>query len=186
MNKQIYIDFDGVIVDSQNQINELFRQYGNKITAEWNNRLEKIEWKKEILPNANEINNSFSILRELYEMKKEVHILSRVFSKGEANDKAEYLKERGIFIPFIPSYGRVKKSMVVTPNSSRLLVDDSSDNIIDWNTNNGQGFYFTLDEEYLKKYKNIDFNGEYFQNIDGQNYFKNSVSDLSFLLKKTL
>lgn len=186
MNKKIYIDFDGVIVDSQSQIDYFFRLFGNKITEEWNEFLKNLNWEKEVLPNCNEINNSFSILKELYKLKKEVYIFSRVFSLNEASAKIKYLEEKGIRISFISSPGRLKKSNVVMPDKSKILIDDSKDNILDWINNNGQGFYYTNDIMDLMASKNIDFQEKKYIDYDGKIYFKNCVNDLSFILKKEL
>ena len=168
MDKTIYIDFDGVIADTQKKIDYYFSLFNNTISPEWNRFLENINWKLDVLKDAEEINNSLSILKELYKMKRDIYILSRVFSLNEYYDKREYLKDRGIDILFIPSPKRVPKSLIVTPNKNRILVDDSKDNINDWINNNGKGIYFT------NNLNNNEFN------------FKYQVDSLDFLLQKKL
>lgn len=186
MEKKIYIDFDGVIVDSQKQIDYFFRLFGNKITEDWNRFLKNLNWEKEVLPNVNEINNSFSILKELYKMKKDVYIFSRVFSINEAQDKIKYLEDKGIKISFISSPGRLDKSKIVIPNKSKILIDDSKDNVMNWINNSGYGIYFTDNIIDLSASKSICFNTDYLKDSSNKVYFKNCVSDLSFLLKKKL
>ena len=169
MNEEVYIDFDGVIVDTQTKIDYYFSLFDNKITPEWNKFLANINWKMDVLSSAKEINNAFEILRELYKIKKNIYILSRVFSLSEYKDKLLYLRDNGIYINVIPSPGRIEKSRVVIPSQDRVLIDDSKSNIKNWIDNDGRGVYFSqnlLDIENAKK------------------YFPECVSDLKFLLKK--
>ena len=185
MKEEIYIDFDGVIADTQKKIDMYFSQFNNIITAEWDKFLANIKWKLDVLPEAKEINNSFEILKELYKLKKNIYILSRVFSINEARDKIEYLRDNGIQTSFIASPGRIEKSKVIIPNKDRMLIDDSKTTIKDWINNNGRGIFFAKDENDLINNKKIDFGDkEYYEDIDGKLYFKECVNDLSFLLKK--
>ena len=187
-DKTIYIDFDGVIVDSQKKIDYFFSLFGNKITAEWNNFLANLNWKVDVLSECKEINNSLTILKELYKMKRDVYILSRVFSLNEAKDKIEYLRDNGVYTDFITSPGRIEKTNVIIPNQNKILIDDSSSNIRNWIDNNGKGIYFTDNIADLVVSKNIFFNKdeEYWQDKDGKYYFKDCQDNLGFLLQKKL
>ena len=171
MNEEIYIDFDGVIVDTQNKIDYYFSLFDNKITPEWNEFLANINWKMDVLSEAKEINNSFEILRELYKFKRNVYILSRVFSLNEYRDKLEYLRDNGIYTNFIPTPGRKEKAQVIIPNKDKILIDDSKSNVQNWINNNGRGIYFIN--------STIDL-------VDNDIDFKECVDNLSFLLKKKI
>jgi hypothetical protein len=187
MNEKIYIDFDGVIVDTQKRVNELFKMFNYEITDSWNYFLANLNWKLNMLPYAKEINNSFEILKELYKLKKDVYILSRVFSLNEAQDKINFLRDNGIYTDFIASPGRIEKYKVIVPNQNKLLIDDSESNVKSWIDNNGKGIYFTENKIDLDVSKNINYNGEnYYLNEDNKLYFKDSVNSLDFLLRKKL
>jgi len=187
MNKTIYIDFDGVIVDTQKKVNELFRMFNYEISDAWNYFLANLNWKLNMLPDAKEINNSFEVLKELYKLKKDVYILSRVFSLKEAQDKIEFLRDNGIYTDFIASPGRIEKYKVIVPNQNKILIDDSESNIKSWIDNNGKGIYFTENKIDLEVSKKINYNGEnYYLNEDNKLYFKDSVNSLEFLLQKKL
>ena len=187
MNKEIYIDFDGVIADTQKKIDYYFSLFDNTITPEWNKFLANINWKRDVLSDCNEIRNSFAILKDLYKMKKNIYILSRVFSLNEAKDKLEFLRDNGVNMTFIPSPGRIKKSEIIIPNKEKILIDDSKDNVLDWINNNGRGIYFTNNLVDLVVSKNFDFNDkQIYYDQDQKPYFKETTDDLSFLLKKKI
>ena len=149
-NEEFYIDFDGVIVDTQKQIDYLFELYGSDINSvTWNNFLRNLDWEN-ILNNSKEIDNSLDVLRELYKLKKEVYILSRVFSTNEVQRKIEYLRDNKVYTDFITVPERMNKSSVVIPNPNRLLVDDSEGNINDWKKNNGNTLWIPKEEKNIK------------------------------------
>ncbi len=187
MNEEIYIDFDGVILNTQEKIDYFFSLFNNTITPEWNKFLANLNWKKDVLPYSKEIKDSLKILKELYKMKKNIYILSRVFSLNEARDKIEFLRDYGVNTSFIPSPGRILKSQVIIPNQNKILIDDSKDNTIDWMNNNGKAIYFTQNIPELIVSKYFDFGDNLtYQDERGNVYFKDTVDDLGFLLQKKL
>lgn len=187
MNQKIYLDFDGVILNTQDKIDYLFSKFNNEITPEWNEYLTKINWRRDILPDSKEINNSLGILKELYKMKKDIIILSRVFSSNEYIDKFDYLRDRGIYLDFIPAFGRRNKSEYVKPDKNKILIDDSGFNVKEWIDNNGRGIFFTNNIVDLAVSNGLDFNDKlYYQANDDKTYFKETTSGLSFLLKKKI
>ncbi|MBP5683840.1 MAG: hypothetical protein J6X02_01115 [Bacilli bacterium] len=149
MNEEFYIDFDGVIMDTQGDTDRLFMEYGGDIkNPAWNEYLRCREWANYLLT-CKEIDNSIDVLKELYKLKKRVYILSRVFSVNEARDKTLFLRDKGVYQDFIAVPGRISKSKVVIPNKSRLLVDDSNDNVIDWRNNKGSAILIPNEEKDL-------------------------------------
>lgn len=147
--EEFYIDFDGVIMDTQKDTDEMFAKYGSDTTnPAWNEWLRLRDWAKYLLT-CNEIDKSIDVLKELYKLKKRVYILSSVFSTNEARDKIEFLRDKGVYQDFIAVPERFPKSRVVIPNQSRLLVDDSIRNIDDWRNNNGNAIWFPKEEKDL-------------------------------------
>jgi hypothetical protein len=66
MNKEIYIDFDGVILNTQVEIDKKYYEHGGVIDESWNKVLEnEIDWKK-LLGDSKVIGNSLEVLKELY------------------------------------------------------------------------------------------------------------------------
>ena len=150
MNKEYYIDFDGVIVDSQNLIDDIFAYYDCPSSDPyWNYILTIIDWEA-LLNRCNEIENAFTILQEVEKRGIKAYILSRVFSGEEALDKQKYLRSKGITLPFIPVYKREKKSNVIRPNANKILIDDGIDNVTEWRENGGNAVLFPEEEQDLK------------------------------------
>jgi hypothetical protein len=147
--EEFYIDFDGVIMDTQGETDRLFALYGSDTkNPAWNEYLRCRDWAKYLLT-CKEIDKSIDVLKELYKLKKRVYILSSVFSTNEARDKIEFLRDNGVYQDFIAVPERFNKSKVVIPNKSRLLVDDSARNIVDWRNSNGEAIWFPKEEKDL-------------------------------------
>lgn len=165
-----YIDFDGVILDSQKRMLErkelagfkdqkdkeqfyLYFEYTNSHLEEW----------KYIINEAKSINNSVEIIQELQSLNKKIAILTKIHTLYEMKVKVNDLREnRHINIPIIFVPPGIKKYEVVIPNN-QLLVDDSKKNIQGWMEHGGKGLVF---DEY----------------IDSDTDFK--VKSLEFLLKR--
>lgn len=181
MNKEIYIDFDGVILDTQVEVDKLYYAHGGIIDESWNKFLENdIDWKK-LLSDSQVIGNSFEVLKELYNQGQKTYIFSRVFSLIEAQEKLNYLRSNNILTDFIICPKRTRKSEVITPNKNRILVEDSTSNAIDWKNNGGLELLFTTDisklNQVLELRKYVDY-----KQLEYDNYFiylQNLVSNLN-------
>lgn len=162
----IFIDFDGVILDSEERMLERkfdlgFRDHKNKDEFDkyfeyTNSHLEEWDY---IIRDAKSINNSVEIIRELERIKKRIAILTKIHSFYEMKVKIEDLREnRKIHCPvfFVPP--GIKKYQVVTPNG-QLLIDDSKKNIYGWIENGGTGFIFdkTIEKNSDEKVKSLEF-----------------------------
>lgn len=141
MNIKIYIDFDGVILDTWEII---FTKYQKKFNTE---EIDEINLKKvmleigweSILKNSREINNSLDKIKQLNK-KQNVCVLSKVNSKEEEKAKKKYLLLNGIstmcFVPYNAS-----KTQFVDANGN-ILIDDDLKNLNDWQNCGGIPIFF--------------------------------------------
>lgn len=151
MNSKIYIDFDGVILDTWGII---FSQYYN-ITFKNNieeNIVKKVMknfgWNK-IINNSKVINNGISKINKLKE-KYDVIIITKINSKEEMKEKRKFLNNNNIhniiFVPYEES-----KSTYVTPQNN-YLIDDDLKNLDDWYENGGIPIFFNKDMKNFDSY----------------------------------
>ncbi len=161
-----YIDFDGVILDSQKRMLErkalagfkdqkskeqfdLYFEYTNNHPEEW----------EYIINRANQINNSVDIIQKLQSLNKRIAILTKIHTLYEMKVKVRELREnRNIYVPVIFVPPGIKKYEVVIPNN-QLLIDDSKKNIQEWIQHGGQGLIFDeyIDVDTDSKVKSLEF-----------------------------
>ncbi len=165
-NNYTYIDFDGVILDSEE------RMLGRKYSVGFHNHMDEKEYDEYfnytnlhpeewdyIIREANSINNSVEIIKELERMKKKIAILTKIHTLYEMKVKVEDIRNnRKIKCPifFVPP--GIKKHNVVIPNG-QLLIDDSKKNINLWIANGGEGVVFdkSLSQNDNDKVKSLEF-----------------------------
>lgn len=141
MNQNIFIDLDGVILDSEWKIKKLIQESKPSNKEGWNMFFESIDWLN-LLKTSSSINNSVGILKEVSMQKDNLMILTKIHTFLEARAKVfDLRKNRKINIPilFVPLH--VDKSQIFSPINNDVLVDDSRKNIDDWNKFGGNGFY---------------------------------------------
>lgn len=160
------IDFDGVILDSEermldrkfsiglhnhNDANEFYKyfKYTDHHPEEWDY----------IIRNANSINDSVEIIRELERLKRNIAILTKIHSLYEMKVKIDDLRNnRKINCPvfFVPP--GIEKYNIITPNN-QLLIDDSEENIRLWIENGGKGFVFDkkISKDKNNKVRSLEF-----------------------------
>lgn len=165
-NDYTFIDFDGVILDSEQRMLERKFNLGlhdHKNESEFDayfeyTNLHLEEWKY-ILKEAKSINNSVEIIRELENLRRKIAILTKIHTLQEMKVKTEVLREDlKILCPVIFVPPGVKKHQVVIPNN-QLLIDDSKKNIKGWIENGGKGLIFdsTIDNDTDEKVKSLEF-----------------------------
>ena len=137
--KKYLVDFDGVILDSQDRFLEVMKD--KKDLYEWMDYLSSIEWFK-FLRVCEEIDESLSILEKLQKLRKLKAVITKIHSFEEGKEKLLYLREKGIEVPIIYTLPEQKKSDVVIPNSNLVLVDDSRTNYTDWINAGGDALLF--------------------------------------------
>lgn len=165
-NNFIFIDFDGVILDSEERM--LDRKYSLGLHDHKNKKefdeyfnytnLYPEEWDC-IIRQANSINNSVEIIRELESLKRKIAILTKIHTLYEMEVKVEDLRNnRKINSPifFVPP--GIKKHNVIIPNG-QLLIDDSEKNIKLWIENCGKGLVFdkTISYDTSERVKSLEF-----------------------------
>lgn len=149
MKDYIYIDFDGVILDSEKRM--LDRKHSLGLLDD-NNKEEFVkyfdytlshpeEWTY-ILEEASVINNSTEIIRELELLKIKIAILTKVHTMQEMKIKTKILRfKENINCPILFVPQGIKKHQFILPNN-QLLIDDSVANVFSWINHGGRGILF--------------------------------------------
>lgn len=154
--KIVFIDCDGVILDSEQRMlrkkeeRGFLNHHDGKEFDDYFALADMLdgEWEY-IICGAKSINNSVEIIRELEMMKKNIAILTKIHSLKEMKIKAYDLREnRNIFSPIIFVPPDVQKHNIILPNE-QLLIDDSEKNITGWINNGGNGLLFDLNREKI-------------------------------------
>lgn len=165
-NDYIFIDFDGVILDSEERMLERKCNLGlcdHKNEEEFDQYFEYTnlhpeEWDY-IIREASSINYSVEIIKELEQLKRKIAILTKIHTLYEMKAKIEDLREnRKIMCPvfFVPP--KIKKHQIIIPKG-QLLIDDSKKNIKGWIENGGNGLIFdsTIENDTCEKLKVWNF-----------------------------
>ena len=150
MKKRVYIDFDGVILDTQTYITSEKANYPN---LSWPEYVKIINW-HELIKKSCDINDAIKILRSLNK-KENIYILTRIHSFDEANEKILFLRSNKIYLPVIVTPPNNSKEMVVCPNNGDVLVDDYIENLKTWIKSGGYGILFD-NKEIHEEIKNIE------------------------------
>ncbi len=164
--KNLYIDFDGVILNTIELSYKMLEDDGidmkddNAVLSYY----EKMNWEK-LLERATVINDSINCLKKILESRRfNVAILTHVITLEEAVEKVKYIRKYFQDITIIPVPKKIHKTkMVHTENA--ILVDDYSGNLIEWENEKGIGVRFStklsskgfLVIDRLDQLLNIDF-----------------------------
>lgn len=166
LNKYTFIDFDGVILNSEERMLDRKYDLGYKNHKDENEFDDYFKYTEEhncewdyIIRGAKSINNSVEILRELESKNDNIAILTKIHTLYEMKVKVEDLRfHRHINLPIIFVPSGIKKHQVIIPNK-QLLIDDSERNIIKWVENGGTGLVFdkNINEDMGDKVKSLEF-----------------------------
>jgi len=167
-----YIDFDGVILDTEENLFRDWRKNPNyKMLSENTkiNYIQNVDWHS-ILLNSQIINDSIYYLKQMDPTTSA--ILTRIHSlENEGGEKVKFIRSHGIKQPIILNPYNVEKCDMVDPVGSRL-VDDNLWNLVGWEEKGGIPIFFDMDDN----------------NIDSWNrentYGYKRVLDLSSLLNR--
>lgn len=141
----VYIDFDGVILDTIQVTKQMMINLGinypsetDKISAFYT----ALDWKKLIVETPI-INDSIgSIQRIIDSGKYEVSILSHVTSLEEAIEKVNFIRNHFSDITVIPVPRAISKTKMVQTKGS-ILIDDYKHNLVEWEEEGGIAILFS-------------------------------------------
>lgn len=151
MNNKIFIDFDGVIFDTEKRIVEKKNQNSD---ISWSEFFEKLDW-FQLLEESKVINNAIDYILKGQSKSKQIVILTKIHTLVEMEAKVKTLRSRKVEVPilFVPPH--VKKSQVYLPNNGEILIDDSVKNLIDWERSGGQSIYFNEELVSIPSFRTI-------------------------------
>ena len=151
----LYIDFDGVILDTEELLFEEWRKNPNRYLLPESEKIRYVHdanWNF-IINNSKVINDSLYYLKQMDPSKS--FILTKIHSEGnEGTEKIKWLRKndikQGIYL--VPH--KIKKTEIVDA-SGNALIDDSLKNLQDWQLAGGNSFFFDIDND------NIDSWGQF-------------------------
>ena len=146
--KQLYIDFDGVILDTMTKSYEELKKENidRKDQDKVMEFLRNLDWKK-LIEETEEINDSINEIKKICDSKKfNVYILTHVNSTNEMIEKIKYLHKKLPLVTVVSVPKEIPKTEVVNP-SAAILIDDYSGNIREWQKKLGIGIKFVKELE---------------------------------------
>ena len=154
--KNLYVDFDGVILDTITPVYNLAKKLNLDVktqTKEIGLLYSKIDWET-LIEESKELSNSINSIKKLKESKKfNISILTHINSLKEAKAKIEFINNLFDDLTIIPVPKSCSKTMM-TQTKDAILVDDYSGNLREWEAEGGIGIKYT--KEYEKcEFKNV-------------------------------
>ncbi len=154
-----YIDFDGVILDTDSLLFEEWRKnpdrhlLSEKVKIEY---IKRANWKY-IVENSPIINDSIYILRNMD--LNENAILTTVHSiENEAQEKILYLRKNGVKLQIIVVPYTIKKNDIVNARGN-ILIDDSLRNLKYWKNDSGYPMFFDKKEDNYDSWNKYNEDG---------------------------
>lgn len=155
--KNLYIDFDGVIVDTIRVTYDMLDRLGidsndfEKMSEFYYN----LNW-KQLLSLTPIINDGFNAIKNIISTGKfNVSILTHVNSLDEAVAKINYIRKYCKSVTIIPVPREVSKTKMIDSKGA-ILIDDYSGNLKEWEAAGGIGIQFSTDLSKNKGFKVID------------------------------
>lgn len=140
--RNLYIDFDGVILDTLSPIYKIIEEQNIIGEEERKNIFQKYPW-KELIENSPVIENSLENIKEIIDSDKfNLAILTHVHSLEEAVIKINYLRKSFKDITIIPCPKEISKTKMVHTKDS-ILVDDYAGNLREWEKEGGISIRFS-------------------------------------------
>ncbi|MEG2322528.1 MAG: hypothetical protein RSB71_03515 [Bacilli bacterium] len=155
--KNLYIDFDGVIMDTIRVTYDMLDrlEIDKKDYEKMSEFYANLNWKQLLLLTPI-INDGFNCLKTLYNSKKfNIAILTHVNSLDEAVAKINHIRKYFKDITIIPVPREVVKTKMISAKDA-ILVDDYSGNLEQWKKEGGIGIQFATDLSKDKGFKVID------------------------------
>lgn len=146
--KRLYIDFDGVVMDTIPPLYEALQKSGADVTNESEIRVFFASYDfSKIINDDNILNDSINCIKKLIDSKMfEISFLTHVNSLTEGCVKVEYLRLHFKDITIIMVPKEISKTKVVHSEGA-ILVDDYSGNLKEWEENGGIAVRFSKELE---------------------------------------
>lgn len=141
----LYIDFDGVIVDSIDVTYKMAEAQGIERNEENYSKFYKnLDW-CDVLRNCKPIHDSWECLGKIIDSDKfNVAILTHVNSIGEIEEKVKMIRQHFSDITIISVPKSISKTSMIKAEGS-VLVDDYVPNLDEWQEAGGYSIRFDLD-----------------------------------------
>lgn len=155
--KNLYIDFDGVIMDTIRVTYDMLDrlEVDRKDNEKMSEFYANLNWKK-LLMSTPIINDGFNCLKKVfYANKFNVAILTHVNSLDEAVAKINYIRRYFKDITIIPVPREISKTQICLSKDA-ILIDDYSGNLKEWEKEGGIGVQFSTDLTKDKGFPVID------------------------------
>lgn len=138
----LYIDFDGVILNTIDVSYKMIDDLGLNTEEEVYNFYSNLNWTS-FISKCEQINNSILCIQKIIDSNLfNVNILSHVVSLDEAIAKINFIRKYFKDITFIPVPKKISKTkMVHTKNA--ILIDDYAGNLREWEKSDGIGVRFS-------------------------------------------
>lgn len=147
--KQLYIDFDGVILDTMTKTYKKIEEAGidKKDQDKVIKYFREVDWEK-LIDETEQINDSINEIKKICASKKfNVYILTHINSTNEMIAKIKYLHKVLPQVTIVSVPKEIPKTEVVNP-SAAILIDDYSGNIKEWQKKLGIGIKFVKEKEH--------------------------------------
>lgn len=138
--KELYIDFDGVILDTIPHLYQAADEAGRERSD--SKFYETFDFKK-ILKDENILNDSINCIQKIIESKKfNISVLTHINSLQEGIDKVEYLRKffKDITIILVPK--KISKTKMIHTKGA-ILIDDYAHNLREWESEGGISVRFS-------------------------------------------
>ena len=155
--KNLYIDFDGVIVDTIRVTYDMLDRLGvDRADAEKMSEFYyNLNW-RQLLALTPIINDSFNCIQTIANSNKfNISILTHVNSLDEAIAKVNYIRKYAKDVTIIPVPREISKTRMIDAKDA-ILIDDYSGNLKEWEQAGGIGIQFSTDLTKDKGFKVID------------------------------
>lgn len=155
--KNLYIDFDGVIMDTIRVTYGMMEQLKVDKTNEEqvHEFYANLNW-KQLLSSTPIINDGFECLKKVFNCGKfNVAILTHVNSLDEAIAKINFIRKYFKDITIIPVPRAISKTKICLSKDA-ILIDDYSGNLKEWKNEGGIGIQFSTDLTKDKGFLVID------------------------------
>ena len=144
---RVYIDFDGVILDTDTTIDNIIKK--NNIDKK--GYIRNCDWIG-LLNNTPVINNSLYYLKET---KLDIYLLSKISTLEEGISKVRYLRDNNISMNIYLVPNKISKSDIVN-SKGNILIDDKVYNLDEWKSKGGISIFFNKDNKDIDVYGKVN------------------------------